>query len=134
MRQAFINPKDGSEYQWFANHETENRWRQERKLSATEPTAAAWEIAVPRILQQRADDPEVMELAGKSHTVEQHSYFTAFTVLCKKQTIFFRHFTGAVFEVLITSYRTTQQPVVRSAADEHYNWPYTLTMEIINAL
>lgn len=128
-RPAFINPATAFTYVWHRGYEAEEDAGKTRQVSGTANTGNTG-----RVRQQGDAGPYVRTLHGKIVHGEQHKQFWQFFELCNTQTIHFRDWDGAVYEVQITSLNMKQISRLPATAPDpgmnrtYYEW--TLAMEV----
>lgn len=133
-RDKFIDVAPGGygTYSWPVNHSDEEAFGKTHNVDHTATTDG---IGVVR--QQGADDPMSLQLTGTIFHEAQHLAFVAWFALSSLRTIYFEDFTGAQYEVQITSYEPVRKRTLRNPRDPsiplHY-YSYTLTMDVIRAV
>lgn len=133
MRNKFINPANAHTFVWPANHTSERRVEQTRKVQHSPTVAAGWRDARD-IHQQGATTPLRLELEGTLYAQEDVRWFSVFHLLCREQTIHFQHATGELYEALITRFEPRRERVARNLRGGFSIWRYTLELEVIRQL
>lgn len=129
MQPAFINPSDGTTYSWPRGYATEDDAGKTRQITGQANTGGTG-----RVRQQGDAGPYVRTLHGKIVHLAQHAAFWQWFALCDTQTIHFRDFDGAVFEVQITALTMHQISRLPNLAPDqnlrnsYYEW--TMAMEV----
>lgn len=132
---VFIDPANGDEYPWPINHSEEESFGKTRTIDHTAPTARGSDPGVGLIRQQGDDTPLTWKYSGTILDPTQEDAFIDWWERSRQRTIFFRDFTGAEYEVIITGYepKRIRCLVNRRGGDR---WPfhyvnYTLSMEVL---
>lgn len=130
MRDTFIDPKTGDEYEWQIGHETEAPTGKKRGI-----THSANSANTGLVRQQGDVQPLILKYEGKILHLNQYEKFWQFYELCETQTVYFRDYMGEEYEVMITEFDPQRQATVKNPKDfanapRHY-WKYTIEMEIV---
>lgn len=129
VRNQFYDPRGGGRYFWQVNHS------EEEEVGVERPANVIGRVGGGYIIQQGADGPLVLRLAGTIFHQAQFNAMRDFALLSKSQTVYFTDFTGGEFEVLITSFKPTRQRTARNPRDPsiplHF-WRYTIEMQVIH--
>lgn len=132
-RNAFGDPRTGTLYPWAMNHREEQAGAWVRQITNLQPTIARWK-AVRAIRQQAARDELVMKLGGTAPTLAQHEMFLAMQDLSLRQTIYFFHAAGEVWECLLSDYEPQRRYLIRGPRGEKYVWDYSLQLDVFGQL
>jgi len=130
MRDTFIDPLTGFEYQWKIGHDEESAVGKSRPINHSGNTAGTGLIR-----QQGEPGPLTLKYSGKILHLSQYKEMWRFYQLCESQTIYYKDFFGEEFEVVITQFEPVRKPTVKNPKDFanvplHY-WTYTITMEVV---
>ena len=133
VRNRFTDPATGSFYDWQVNHSTESSFGKTRQISESANTANTG------LVKQQGDaQPLRMKLQGTILHLKQKEEFQRFWELCETQTIIFRDFTGAEYEVIITQFDPVRKRTVKNPRDFKnaplWYWTYELEMEVIRVI
>lgn len=129
IRNKFVNPKTGAEYEWHRNHSEEDPLEKRRDMTRGGTTAQTGLVRI-----QGEQSPYVMRLKGTIVHAEQDAMFWALWQLCETQTVYFTDFHEQEYEVLITRYAPTRTRVLRNPHDEsmpHHIIKYELELEVV---
>lgn len=132
-RNAFGDPATGDVYLWAANHAQEQSGVRTRAINSVRPTAARFR-QTHAIRTQSSAVELVYKLTGSVFTVAQHKAFLHYTDLSTRQSIYFYHFAGERFECLLSDYEPQRKYLQRGPRGEHYVWPYTVQIDVIQQL
>jgi hypothetical protein len=132
---VFVDPANAEEYPWPINHNEEDTFGKTRSIDHTAPTARASDPGVGLVRQQSDDSPMVLKLKGTILDPTQEDAFIDWWTRSRQRTIFFRDFTNAEYEVIITAYEPQRIRCAQNARGGT-RWPYhyvnyTLTMEVL---
>jgi hypothetical protein len=131
-RDTFFNPVTLETYHWQVNHSEESQFGKTRNISNGAPTGYSG-----LVMQQGDDQPMTLELTGTILHERQHRNFIFWWALSASQTIYFYDFTGAGYEVVVTSYQPVRRRTLRNPRDKtiplHY-YTYTIRMQVISFL
>lgn len=130
MRDTFIDPKTGTEYEWQVGHEAEAPVGKKRSI-----THSANSADTGLVRQQGDVAPLILKYEGKILHLNQYEKMWQFYQLCESQTIYFRDYMGEEYEVLITEFSPQREPTVKNPRDfahapRHF-WKYTIEMEVV---
>lgn len=130
MKDKFIDPKTGEEYEFQIGHETEAPTSKKRAI-----THSANSANTGLVRQQGDVAPLVLKYEGKILHLNQLEKMWHFFQLCESQTIYFRDYIGEEYEVMITEFSPQREPTVKNPKDfanapRHY-WKYTIEMEVV---
>lgn len=100
-RDAFIDPKTLTVYEWPVNHSPDGDEGGQKQRAITE-TANSGNVGLVR--QQGADQGVTLKRSGAILTVAHEQAFWHWFKLCEGQTIYFVEFDGVAFEVQIITY------------------------------
>lgn len=100
-RDAFIDPKTATIYEWPVNHSPEGDEGNQKQRQITQ-TANTGNVGLVR--QQGADQGMTLKRSGTILTLLQEQEFWHWFGLCAGQTIYFVEFSGDAYEVQIVSY------------------------------
>lgn len=100
-RDAFIDPKTLTVYEWPVNHSPDGDEGGQKQRTITE-TANTGNVGLVR--QQGADQGVTLKRSGTILTVAQEQEMWHWFKLCESQTIYFVEFDGTAFEVQIVAY------------------------------
>lgn len=133
MRDTFINPRNGEQYEWQVGHKSEEPTPKTRQISESANTNNTG------LVKQQGDvQPLVLKYSGSILHKHQNQEFWRWYQLCETQTIFFRDFAGNEYEVIITDYAPKREPTIRNPKDFKnaplWFWQYTLTMEVVRVI
>lgn len=126
----FTNPATGDIYDWPINHTAEEQFGKARNYERTAPTAG-----VGFVRQQGDDSPLILRMTGTILTAAQDQAFIDWFALARRQSVVFRDWTGAEYEVLIVSYQPVRQRVDwnhRDAGMRTHIIRWTMELEILN--
>lgn len=132
-RNRFVDPAGVyPAYNWPVNHSEEEAFGRTHNV---EQTATTNNLGLVR--QQGPDDPLALKLSGTIFHEAQHGQFIGWWALSSQHSIYFYDFTGAGYEVTITSYLPTRKATLRNPRDRsiplHY-YSYTMEMDILRVL
>jgi hypothetical protein len=96
----FTNPADGTFYDWPINHTTEEQFGLIRNYERTAPTKG-----VGFVRQEGDPTPLTLKMSGTILTATQDTAFIGWFNLARHNSIYFRDWTGAQYEVLFVSYQ-----------------------------
>lgn len=127
MRTAckFRNPRNGDEYAWPVNHTTEEAFGKARSYEHTSPTSG-----VGLVRQQGDDQPLTLQLSGTILTRGQEAAFVNWFELSRTQSIYWVDWTGASYEVLITSYQPRRERVMLNPRDRGMDYIVRWSMQL----
>lgn len=130
-RNRFINPADDSDYVWEVNHDTEEQFGRQVAIDYAAPTADRTDF----VRQEGQQEPLTFRLSGTILTQTQYNALWFFYTLSRAHTIMFEDFTGAMFEVIVTSFQPIRKRVARNprgGTDAPYHiWTYSITMDVV---
>lgn len=127
---AFADPATGVVDIWATNHKEEQGGARIRQIDNQHPLASRFET-VRAIRVQAATDEAVFKLAGIAPTLAHHRMFLKYQDLSQRQTIFFHHFAGEVFECQLTDYEPQRKYLQRGPKGEHFIWTYSLQIDVV---
>lgn len=133
MRDTFIDPKTGDDYEWKIGHKDEEPTAKTRQISESANTANTGLVK-----QQGHVQPLILKYAGTILHASQHEEMWKWYELCEDQTIYFEDFNENRYEVIITDFAPQRHATIRNPKDFanapfHY-WTYTITMEVIRVI
>jgi hypothetical protein len=133
VRDKFIDPAGMlGTYSWQVNHSTEEANDRRRNIERSSPTAG-----VGFVRQQGEDSPNLLRYSGTILHQNQYDVFASYYDACRTRTIYFRDFTGAKSEVIVTDWSVQRVPTAHNPRDPsiplHY-YKYTIEMEVIRDL
>lgn len=132
-RNAFGNPATGEVALWTWNHKEEQTAVRLRRIDNQQPSLARFR-PIRAIRTQGYPDGLVYKLGGLCPTLAQHQMFLRFQQLSLTQTIYFFHAAGDKFECELSDYEPQRQYFAKGARGEHYEWAYTLQLDVIQEL
>lgn len=133
VKNRFRNPVNDDTYTWHINH----GWGGEQRSGGELALSFATTTAGNPIPQYGELQPESWTLSGTILHRAQHEEFVEWAALCATQTIYFRDFDNAEYEVVITAYRPKREGVMRNSNDAsmpYHIFRYELTMTILREI
>lgn len=131
-KDAFIDPKTATVYEWPVNHAPEGDEGGQKQRSIQQ-TANTGNVGLVR--QQGGDQGMTLKRAGSILTVAQEQEFWHWFNLCASQTIYLVEFDGSAFEVQIISYDPKKIGVVGPAKNGlKYFVKYTMELDVYGFL
>lgn len=132
---SFVDPRTGISYAWPLNHARDGA--EENGLTRSiEHGATTGGIGVVR--QQGALSPMTLSRRGTILDPAQHDQMVAWAELGQQQTIYFYDASGDQYEVVVTSFRSKPEGVVRNSrvasTAPQMVWRFTLEMEVVSVL
>lgn len=132
-RNRFTNPLFNTFYDWHVNHSEEESFGRTRNIEHTAPTSGHG------LIRQQGDDaPMTIRLSGTIFHKAQYDQFVSFYEWSRIATFYFFDFTGAGFEVVMTSFQPVRKRTVRNPRDfanaPYWTWTYSMEMEIVRFL
>lgn len=131
-RDAFIDPKTLTVYEWPVNHSPDGDEGNQKQRSISQ-SANTGNVGLVR--QQSGDQGVTLKRSGAILTVPHEQEFWRFYKLCEGQTIYFVEFNGDAYEVQIVSY--DPKKVGSSGPSKNglgYFVKYTMEMAVFNFL
>lgn len=132
-RNVFGDPATGYRYVWAANHKEEQGGARIRAIMSMQPTKGRWKT-VRSVRQQGTRAELIYKLSGTAVTLAEHEQFLYFEDLSLRQTIYFLHAAGGVFECLLSDYEPQRIYAVKGPRGEHNVWPYSMQLDVIAQL
>lgn len=130
MRDTFIDPNTGDEYEFQIGHETEAPVGKKRAISHSANSGNTG------LVRQQGDvAPLILKLEGKILHLNQYEQMWHYYQLCETRTIYYRDYMGEEYEVMITEFSPQRTATVKNPKDfanapRHY-WKYTIEMEVV---
>ena len=128
----FRDPATGDTYDWPINHSDENETARSRNIEHTAPTSGRGLVR-----QQGDDSPLVFTFSGTILHAAQNARFVEWYELGRDQTVIFRDWTGAEYEVLITAYQPRRERVMWNPRDpdmRDHIIRWSMTLEVVQVL
>lgn len=131
---VFTDPTNAETYAWPINHLTEESAGRSRPITRGAPTGS--NVGLNR--QQGDPSPATLRFTGTMLTKAQHDETIRWWAKCDTHTIYFKDFSGAEYEVLITNFDPKRRAVARNHKDlanaPTWVYDYTIEMEVLRAI